>query len=50
MVPTRQRETPGRVRLHTGIGEPEVVEELEGIGMTDYYGVSVGRPRLSTTR
>jgi hypothetical protein len=24
-------------------GEPEVVEELEAMGMTDYYGVS-GRP------
>ena len=31
------------------IGELEVVEEVEGIGMTDYYGLS-GRPASAETR
>jgi hypothetical protein len=30
-------------------GDFEVVERLEGIGMTDYYGLS-GRPRPRATR
>jgi hypothetical protein len=31
-------------------GELEVVERLDGIGMTDYYGVSAGRPGTRTIR
>src|SRR5437764_8264433 len=37
----RVAELAGIADEFSGIGEPEVVERIEGIGMTDFYGLSM---------
>jgi len=41
----RVAELAGIAEEFSGIGEPEVVERIEGIGMTDFYGLSMRAAR-----